>query len=402
MHLVKTSIADQNGHQKPSWVLYTPDGLISPDVTRWLRYLTLDTTLAYSSIKRYAEGIVSLLKYLIIEGPKQNISGDINDVILDINRYIVDGWLSYEREIRHLKSSTLRLREEGVKKFYLWTQTTESGLKERCKNHPYSSKEKATTRTSRNHRQANSFNEETLLNLLHAFHNECERTLWQFAYDSGLRISELMSLTKGTINLAKEVYRVSLETAIYDHSQHKSIRYIPVMTPTLKKRERREGFGKEEPVFISVPTLERVFEYHQTPSYEFAKDWHPCDPQKPAFLTPTGLKWKYSNAAKQLKNALNRSSLEYIHIHPHMFRHSSVVSILTSSDHGKTNLERFFAASVNLRHSSFSSTEAYAHLPWDSLYKLGVEDSVFNRAQRLKDKTQLVEHLHKERRGHRI
>lgn len=401
MHLENVIIRDQNGEDKPSSVLFTPDGYIATHVTRWIRYLTLDTTLAYGSIKRYVEGIISLYKYLICEGPKQNIYGDPNEILLDINRYVVDGWLSYEREVRCLSSSTLRLREEGVKKFYLWTQTTGSGLKSRCKNHPYSCEEKSTTRSSRYRRQANSFNEETLLTLLLSFHNECERTFWQFAYDSGLRISELMSLTKGAIDIAKEVYRVSLENSIYDPLQRKNIRYIPIMVPTLKKRESRDGFGKEEPVFISVPTLERVFEYHQTPSYEFSKDWHPCDPYKPAFLTPTGLKWKYSNAAKQLKKALNRSSLNYINIHPHMFRHSSVVSILTSSDHGKTHLDRFFSASVNLRHASFTTTETYAHLPWDSLYKLSIDDSVYNRALRLKEKTHLSIYNHKKNRGHR-
>ena len=393
MHLERFDFLDHNNIQVPALALLDHTGIVH-SATEWMRYLTIHSDYAFGTISRYAEALKYFCEYL--EGlDSSGFYGTTDSKLLMANRRHVDEWLAYERDIKGTSKNSRSTREAGVKNFFIWLSSNVSNYQK--EDHPYSRKPALTSRGSTKRTRTDVLEEAGMERLLMSFHNECERCMWHFAFDSGARIKELINLKKRHIDLANEVYRLARSKFAYQEGTE--VRYIPLNIPTLKKRGDRNSEGEDLPVFISAPTLERIIEYHRMPSYEYAPEWNPDDPEKPAFLTTNSRAWAYANARSQLLKAKERAGLR-IKITPHVFRHSSAVSILTSADHGKDHLDRFFSAWANLRHAGMETTERYAHLPWSSLFKVCEDDSVYDRSKRLKDSTQLASINHREKRGH--
>jgi integrase/recombinase XerC len=152
-----------------------------------------------------------------------------------------------------------------------------------------------------------------------------DRALFELAYSSGLRVSELAGLDVAALNLATGEVRVWGKGA--------KERVVPVGTPALEAlhkwltRRPPSARGDEAAVFLSR-TGRR--------------------------LTPRAIQQRL--AAWAVKRGLSR------HVHPHMLRHSFASHVLQSSGDLR-------AVQELLGHASIASTQIYTHLDFQALAK---------------------------------
>lgn len=384
IYIYKTTIKGIDGKLVKCGALFDDNGLIE-SATKYFSYLALISDLANGTKNRYAEGILSFVRYLN-ESRDIGAQGNLSTLLLHTNRMVIDQWLKYEWHINKVGRSARRVRESGVKLFFTFLSSEAGGYVFTEDNQPYGRQPKLTTKSPMRKRTI-PLTEHFIREILLSFHNECERVMWHFAYDAAPRISEICLMRKKHIDTVSEFYRFN--------QNHK---YFLIEIPTLKK-------GSSEPIdlpaLISLPCLQRIIRYHSSNEYMFSPNWDMNDPEKPAFLTATGKPWKPGNAAKQLKSATFRSDIK-LRIYPHIFRHSSALSILTSNDHGDNHVDRLLQVWLNLRHAGISSTEVYARLPSHNLISIDENTSVFDRSKRLFEDTFLSPRCHTEQRGHRI
>ena len=167
-----------------------------------------------------------------------------------------------------------------------------------------------------------------------------DRAMFELLYSSGLRLSELTSLTQGDVNFADATVRVT--------GKGNKTRVVPVGSHALQVLQAwlplRESLSRRED-----PAL---------------------------FLNQRGRAISPRAVQSRLKAWGIRQGLPG-HVHPHMLRHSFASHVLQSSGDLR-------AVQEMLGHASISSTQVYTHLDFQYLAK--VYDQAHPRAKRKEPK----------------
>jgi site-specific recombinase XerD len=223
-----------------------------------------------------------------------------------------------------------------------------------------------------------------IIGILKGLHSESERCMFHMQYDTGLRISELVSLR------LKDLPSQSLY-------QDQNFSYIPLY---IKGAKGKAGQDKERVSIISRAVLNRIRKYHSSVEYRTASQWRIHDPEKPVFLTSNSLMWTVRNAQKQFKTAVKRSGVSEDFV-THWMRHGTAFSILTS-DIGKDYQDKMLTIQSVLGHSNISTTEIYTQISPAILTMLNSEGKKQDRlseAEYIRAETFLSPLKHKEKRG---
>jgi integrase/recombinase XerC len=167
-----------------------------------------------------------------------------------------------------------------------------------------------------------------------------DRALFELAYSSGLRLSELAGLDVDRVDLASGEVRV---------------------------------FGKgskERVVPVGAPAREAIVAWLEARASNAAPD------EAALFIGARGRRLSPRSIERRLATRAIKQGLAQ-HVHPHMLRHSFASHVLQSSGDLR-------AVQEMLGHASIASTQVYTHLDFQALAK--VYDAAHPRARRKKTK----------------
>jgi integrase/recombinase XerC len=167
-----------------------------------------------------------------------------------------------------------------------------------------------------------------------------DRALFELAYSSGLRLSELAGLDVDRVDLASGEVRV---------------------------------FGKgskERVVPVGAPAREAIVAWLEARASNAAPD------EAALFIGASGRRLSPRSIERRLATRAIKQGLAQ-HVHPHMLRHSFASHVLQSSGDLR-------AVQEMLGHASIASTQVYTHLDFQALAK--VYDAAHPRARRKKAK----------------
>lgn len=165
-----------------------------------------------------------------------------------------------------------------------------------------------------------------------------DRALFELAYSSGLRLSELAGLDVSGVDLAQGEVRVM--------GKGSKERVVPV------GKDAREAIARWLP----------------------ARDAQARDDEAALFVGAGGRRISTRTVQRRLAAWAVRQGLDR-HVHPHMLRHSFASHVLQSSGDLR-------AVQEMLGHASIASTQVYTHLDFQALAK--VYDAAHPRARRKK------------------
>lgn len=360
---------------------YFNDGIIIELPTRWLRALSLRPRYSAQTVCQYGRSVSDFLKWHLESG--HNSARSLDNIIKITTRRDIECWIK-DRKAARIEASTLRNREVAVKMLFDWLTTEEGGRIRSLENTPYKTGKLISPPPER--RKPRFVTSEDIIRLLGGFHNECERCLGHFLYDTGLRISEAERILKRELPDPRNF--------------PDGLKYYPLY---VRGSKGRGGQIKERVAIISAPVLARIRRYHNSPEYRFSPFFGNADSEKPAFLSVSGYRLSRRNFGKQMECAAARAGLDPKFFSPHKLRHGAAFTILTS-ELGKDYLDRLFLVQQVFGHNQITTTEIYTAIPPAVLAKLnrdGVIKDKYEEAKRIRDATYLPLERHIERRGHR-
>lgn len=170
--------------------------------------------------------------------------------------------------------------------------------------------------------------------------NVRDAALFELAYSSGLRVSELVGLNIDRIDFAQHEARVL--------GKGNKERIVPVGKHALKAIQ----------CWLKVRA-------------EILREMH-CEEEKALFVNPRGKRLSVRTVQKQLRKLAIVRGLPQ-NVHPHMLRHSFASHLLESSGDLR-------AVQELLGHASIASTQVYTHLDYQALAK--VYDAAHPRARK--------------------
>lgn len=376
---------DALDRQKPKAVISVVDsnGVVVRHVHNWLHHLIKGAgiSIAESTITQYANSILYLCRWLEEARPYPSLQ--LNEALTVINRRDIQSWHQHQGE--RVQANTLNNREVVAKEFLTWLTTIEGGEARQMIDSPWGRDNKLPYVAKRSSPKSPKYiTPDEIIALLKMMHNEAERCMFHTQYDTGLRIAELISLTRGDLPTP----------SLY---ADQNVEFVPLY---IKGVKGIAGNQKERVSVISRAVLNRIKNYHSTLAYRQADQWSVSDPNKPVFLTSNGLPWSQRNAQKQFKNAVRRSGVDDDFV-SHWLRHGTAFSVLTS-DIGKDYTDRMLTIQGMLGHAHIKTTEIYTQISPALLAMLDKEGKRQNRldeAQRIRSETYLAPLKHTEKRG---
>lgn len=361
-------------------------GAIVRTVSAWLSKLGREVGLTYSpnTVPQYGKTMTYLVRWIEKYPPLQNLSVDEN--IISLNRDDIINWLNYMTVHGASSTKTLLSREVCLHELLDWLCTNDARNLRDIENSPRGRDGMSGNITKATSPKSPKFiATETIIALLNCLHNENERCMFHTQYDTGLRITELINLTRGDLP----------EESLYDATYE----FIPLCVNGVKGRA---GSVKGRITLISRAVLRRIKSYHNRLDYKLAPDWGSTDACKPAFLTINQKRWGLRNASQQFKAAVTRSALPHS-FRPHWLRHGTAFSVLRS-DAGKDYVDRMLIVQQLLGHARLDTTEIYTQIApqiLDKLTKAGKRINRLAEAEQIRSETYLGPLRHKEKRGHR-
>lgn len=297
----------------------------------------------------------------------------VSDDILD--------WIIAQRS-KGLTESTINNREVLTKEFYRWL-TTSQGESVRD-DVPWGRR----NMTRRQHRNLPRFvTMEQVIRLLNATHNESQRVALHFLYDTGVRVSELVRMTKDLLPDERD--------------WPDDVNYYPLVVPGSKSRHGQTY--KLRFTIISRPVLARVKRYHATTRYLLSKEFSLLDPKRPIFLNVHGQRLSVSSVQKTITAAWFCQGGRKGEMSAHRLRHGTAFSIL-QSEFGADMHDNLLILKNMFGHVDIKSTEVYTAIPMAALKSIQGVKAVrlkYDEAQQIYDATYLADAKHKERRGHK-
>lgn len=359
---------------------YFNDGIIVELPSRWLRSLSCKPRYSDQTVNQYGRSLTDFLKWLL--EVEHHSKHSLDTVLKIVNRRDIELWIK-DRKAARIEASTLRNREVAVKMLFDWLSTEEGGRVRTLEGTPYKTEKLISPPPER--RRPCFVTSEDLIRLLNGFHNESERCLGHFLYDTGLRISEAERLLKRELPDPRNF--------------PDGLKYYPLY---VRGSKGRGGQIKERVAIISAPVLARIRRYHNSPEYRFSPYFSNTDPEKPAFLSVNGYRLSRRNFGKQMVYATARAGPDLKFFSPHKLRHGAAFSIL-ASELGKDYFDRLFLVQQVFGHKQITTTEIYTTIPPAILANLNRDSVVkdkYQEAKRIKDATYLPIERHTEKRGH--
>ena len=299
--------------------------------------------------------------------------------------------------------STLKRREVVLRKLFEWCTTERAGYL--LEEHPFSKSSERLVKTgvaSGSQRDIDEFvNYEMVGRLLLNLHNECERVFFHFLFDVAPRVAEAMEITADQLPKLNPAQRAAKTLEDYYLLDHRDL-YLPLK---LYARKKRGATPPARQVMISLPTVKRIYQYHQTMEYRKAimkLGFTPSSSNRPVFLTSTGQRWQKRNTNKQFRAAVERAYLPKWFV-GHGLRGGGAYLILVSEDMGRTFSDRFKTAKAQLGHRWMSTLEKYyTTLPAPLLLRFqnkAKDNLKWKYLFDLREETYLGPKKHKENRG---
>lgn len=361
-------------------------GVIVRSMHEWLSKLNLQTNISISrgTVEQYGKALTYLCRWIEARPPYSKL--DIEQNIANLTREDLLRWIRYMKAAGAKSRKTLRQREAAVKEFLLWLSTTEGAQRRSQLDSPYGRDGmlkgivKGSTPKSPKFIPTN-----LIVDVLNGLKNECERCLFHFQYDTGLRISELINLR------ASELPELSSFSEAHE--------FIPLYIRGVKGSA---GDIKERITLVSRAVLKRVKRYHASKEYRLAHGWDIDGANKPAFLTVNAFQWSLRNASKQFKNAIRRAGVNESFC-THWMRHGTAFSVLRS-EMGKDYQDKILIIMSMLGHNDIKTSQIYTQVSPAMLTELTKAGSVHNRldeAEQIRARTYLAPLRHMEKRGHR-
>jgi integrase/recombinase XerD len=312
-------------------------------------------------------------KYRVDEGLKA-LGGD------SIDKYLVS------LKNAGLEARTIRTRDTIIKVFMEWLTTNEAGYVRTDSG--YANGKLKSANPSKRIPKDLSLRE--VIEFIKLLHDENQRCLAHFLFDSGLRVDEIPFLLKKDIP---------------DLTNQPDNMYFKVL---IQGGKGRGGNKKPREIILSRPIIERIDRLHNSKLYLKAnikyKDKMPC------FLNVNGERLTDNSIRALLRAAALRGKLDAKKYSPHKFRHSTAASILRS-EHGKNLLENLVITKMALGHNHIGTTEQYTNsIPERTLNRPrnDNDDSKrkeiiyrFEESQKIFDETFKPQKLHTEKRGRR-
>lgn len=312
-------------------VLFSCDGDIAELPSHYLKSRAETNKHPLAVILLYADHIKSFCEYL--EGLEIYSGRSIDDVLCGISRSVISTYLvqlvgqGYER-------TYIRLRETIISGLFAWLASSESGYAR--KHSGFENKRLDTPKPKR--KRPRYVTQDQVCKLLKGMYWESQRCAVHALYDMGLRVSELIRITKDDID---ELENVPSDLA-----------YLPL---TVQGSKGPAGEIKERTVIITRAMYSRIKKYHSSPQYRFSF----YSKNKPAFLNTFGKPLTVKGLQKCIADAAKRVGFKLREISPHRLRHGTALTFLTG-ELGDDHVQKLILIKEQFGHERLSTTNIYA------------------------------------------
>lgn len=322
--------------------------------TRYLNYLKSQKR-SDASKKHIAQVIKQHCAWL--EKKADSFGVTVDKMVSVVSNDEIIGWIDHQRSTG-ISNNTINNREILVKEMYRYFTTKEAPIRKQI---PWTIK----CFTRKDHAKPPSyFDVKQIIKLLLGLYNESQRVAVHFAYDTGVRLSELVRFR------VKDLPNV----ADFDESDT----YYPLEVRGSKSYDSNEY--KYRKTVISRTVLGRIRRYHTTKKYRSSPYWKVNDPEKPVFLNTHGQALSKSSFYSAVKAAWLRQTGSLKGMSPHSLRHAMGYSIL-KSEFGEDIHDRLFALKEMYGHNNIESTGQYCSIPLVILSTLGKQKPTIFRIQ---------------------
>lgn len=326
--------------------------------SEWLTTLTDLQVIGYKSAQTYARNISYFIEFLSLRTENEGLTTD--EMLLRVTLSVLEDWIIHLLESECLDRSTVRNREGSLRSFYDFLSSGDyrDAVLEAS---PFPKK---FISAKPHQKQVVSASLSDLVAVMNQSPYERERLLFQFMYDSGVRISEVQRVTYRDIQEA-----INFSDSEFVSSKNIDVPVQPGYAPILIRGSKGRGNSiKERFAVITTPTLKRIASYHASPLYRRYQARFQNRNDCPAFLNSEGNAYNESTLSKMIErrsNAAIKKNLVSKKIHAHLFRHGSAYLTLKDPNLGEDALERLVNVQKTLGHAFISTSERYTSIPHD-------------------------------------
>jgi integrase/recombinase XerD len=320
----------------------------------------------------------NVLRYFCEEIQSKFPQMSVDDALKVIEGNFIDQYLK-KLAMKGYEYSTIRNRDAIIKRFMEWLTTEEAG-KPRMESGYYNNKFKSPTPSKKMPKFVIA---EDVIKFSTYLHDENQRCLMHFLFDTGLRISEVVQMKKRDLPDLNQ----------YPVEQN----YFKLTVPGVKGRG---GQVKWRTTLITRAMVERINRLHKN-NKNYLKASIQMKENMPLFLNVHGKPITSKAISDLLYKASKRSGMQ---MHAHLYRHGYAMSILASElDTSLTNL--LVIVRETLGHNDIRTSQIYANVAPVVVQKIKDDHKKFNvnyrfeEAQRIFDKTFKPQKFHKEKRG---
>ncbi|MNO59056.1 Tyrosine recombinase XerD [compost metagenome] len=312
-------------------VLFSKDGSIAELPSCYLKAKAETNRHPQSVILLYSDHIKSFCEYL--EGLDVYSGYSIDDILCGISRSVISTYL-VQLAGQGYESSYIGLRETIISGMFTWFASAEGGHVR--KSSGFEDKKLDTPKPKR--KRPRYVTQEQLCKLLAGMYWESQRCAVHALYDMGLRVSELVRVTKDDID---ELEHLPPELA-----------YLPL---TIRGSKGPGGQIKERTIIITRAIYSRIRKYHSSPQYRFSH----YKGVKPAFLNTFGRPMTVKGLQKLIADAARRVGFKPKTISPHRLRHGTALTFLTG-ELGDDHIQKLILIKEQFGHEFISTTNIYA------------------------------------------
>ncbi|MFE4115790.1 tyrosine-type recombinase/integrase [Priestia sp. YIM B13448] len=345
--------------------------------TKYMRYISKVPRYSPKSINQYAK----ILKYFCDFLEKRYLNISVDDIICSIGSIVIGEYLVHLSN-SGLEASTVRNRDVIIKGFMEWL-TTKDGGNVREDSGYLNGRYKSPNPVKKLPKYLTVYE---IIAFIKNLHDESQRCIVHFLFDSGLRISELIRVKKSDIpNL--------------DDSPDNSMYF------SLEVRGSKGAGGniKTRKTYISRSMIQRINRLHnQNKAYRRAKLKY--GPDMPCFLNVHGEELTIGAIQNLLHKAAKRANLDPSKYTSHKYRHSFAISVLIS-EFDADFINKLVIVKEALGHNHIKTTQIYTSIaPAEikRLQEMNKINEIFNRyeeSQKVYEETYLPQKKHKEKRG---
>jgi integrase/recombinase XerD len=314
-----------------------------------------------------------VLRYFCEELEKKYPHMTVDDALRVIEGNFIDLYLK-KLAMKGYEFSTIRNRDAIIKRFMEWLTTEEAG-RARVDSGYYQHQFKSPTPSTQMPKFVIA---EEVIKYVSYLHDENQRCLLHFLFDTGLRISEVVQM--------KLKYLPDLSLHPIERN------YFKLTVPGAKGPG---GQTKWRTTLITRAMVERIQRLHKMKASIRMKE------NIPLFLNVHGNPITSKAISDLIYKTNKRSGMK---MHAHRFRHGYAMSILASDlDNSLTNL--LVIVRETLGHNDIKTSQVYLSVAPQVVEKIREDNKRhnvnyrFEEAQRIVDRTYKPQKAHKEKRG---